>query len=62
MKFINSFLGLLVIVAGLLPFFRESYKELEFLSTEPYYNGMIIIIGALILIVNLRDKKKIFRR
>jgi len=62
MKLINSFLGLLVIAAGLLPFFRESYKGLGFLSSEPYYNGMIIIIGALILIVNLRDKRKMVRR
>ncbi|MFH1592868.1 MAG: hypothetical protein ABIB47_05885 [Candidatus Woesearchaeota archaeon] len=58
MKWLNVFLGLVVIAVGLFPFFEDSFEGLSKISSGSVYNGIVIVIGIIILVVNLRSREK----
>jgi len=60
MRWMNVLLGLIVLVVGLFPFFEDSIAGLSSISSGPVYNGIVVALGVVILIFNLKsDERKI---
>lgn len=57
MNIVNSLLGLIVILVGLFPYFEDSFEGLSSISSGPVYNGIIIVVGMIILVYNLKKKE-----
>ncbi len=57
----NVFFGLIVVAIGLIPYFEESYDLLKNISVEPVYNWIIVGIGVVIVVSNLRSRERRLR-